>query len=395
MAGNKREVYLDYAATTPVDPAVVEAMLPIFSTDWGNASALYHKGRVANQHITEAREQIALILGCTPGELIFTSGGTESDNLALKGAAEYSLKKGLGKHLVVSAFEHHAVLHTAEYLKEKGFEITFLPVNQDGLIDPDEVERAIIPGKTSLLSVMYANNEIGTIQPVGEISRITRQYNVPFHTDAVQAAGQLPLKVRELGVDMLSLSAHKFYGPKGVGILYLRQGLQLAWQQLGGSQERKRRAGTENVPGIVGMAKALTLAEEKRPQETLRLAGLRDRLMQGIMSQIPGTTVNGTLDPARRLVNNLNVSFEGIDSEGLLQALDLQGIAASNGSACNVGSIEPSHVIRAIGGVENSATGTLRLTLGKDTSDEDIEYVLEKLPLVVSRMRALKQSSFA
>lgn len=217
MAGNKREVYLDYAATTPVDPAVVEAMLPIFSTDWGNASALYHKGRVANQRITEAREQIALILGCTPGELIFTGGGTESDNLALKGAAEYGLKKGLGNHLIVSAFEHHAVLHTAAYLKEKGFEITFLPVNQDGLIDPAEVQRAIIPRKTSLLSVMYANNEIGTIQPLGEISRIAHQYNVPFHTDAVQAAGQLPLKVRELGVDMLSLSAHKFYDQKGLG----------------------------------------------------------------------------------------------------------------------------------------------------------------------------------
>ncbi|MEI7555432.1 cysteine desulfurase family protein [Candidatus Chlorohelix sp.] len=395
MVGNKREVYLDYAATTPVDSAVVEAMLPIFSTDWGNASALYHKGRIANQRITEAREQIALVLGCTPNEIIFTSGGTESDNLALKGAAEYGLKKGLGNHLIVSAFEHHAVLHTAEYLKEKGFEITFLPVNQDGLVNPAEVERAIIPGKTRLLSVMYANNEIGTIQPIDEISRIARKYNVPFHTDAVQAAGQLPLKVRDLGVDMLSLSAHKFYGPKGVGLLYLRQGLQLEWQQLGGSQERKRRAGTENVPGIVGMAKALTLAEEKRPQENLRLAGLRDRLMQGIMSQIAGTAVNGTLDPTHRLANNLNVSFEGIDSEGLLQALDLQGIAASNGSACNVGSIEPSHVIRAISGAENSATGTVRLTLGKYSSNEDIEYVLEKLPLVVSRMRALKQSSFA
>jgi cysteine desulfurase len=386
---NKREVYLDHAATTPVDPAVVEAMLPIFTEDWGNASALYKKGRTANQRMTEAREEIARVLGCTPGEIIFTSGGSESDNLALKGAAFQAQKKGTGNHIITSAFEHHAVLHVAQFLEQNGFEVTYLPVSREGLVEPAKVEKAIIPGKTVLISVMYANNEIGTIQPIAEIGKIARANGVLFHTDAVQAAGQLSLKVKELGVDLLSLSSHKFYGPKGVGVLYVRQGVTLAWQQQGGSQERKRRAGTENVPNIVGTAKALTLAEAARETYNAYMLKLRDKLLEGIRQHIPDFVVNGTLDPALRLPNNLNLSFKGIESEGLLQALDLQGIAASNGSACNVGSIEPSHVITAIGGAEELAGGTIRFTLGKHTTEEEIDYVLEKLPVVVSRMRAL------
>jgi len=387
MSSNKREVYLDYAATTPVDPAVVAAMLPCFSEDWGNPSALYKKGRDANRRLGEAREQIAQVLGCTPPELIFTSGGSESDNLALKGAALAAQQQGRGNHIITTAFEHHAILHAAEYLEQFGFEVTFVPVKRDGLVDPAEIERAIRPGQTVFVSVMYANNEIGTIQPLAEISRITRKYNIPLHTDAVQAGGQLSLKVNELGVDLLSLSAHKFYGPKGVGILYVRQGTAMVWQQQGGSQERKRRAGTENIPYIVGTAKALTMAEEQRETTSAHYAALRDRLLEGILERIPGVVVNGTMES--RLPNNLNVSFAGIESEGILQALDLQGIAGSNGSACNVGSIEPSHVIQAISGANELAAGTLRLTVGKYTTDEDVAYVLEKLPLVVSRMRTL------
>lgn len=387
MSSNKREVYLDYAATTPVDPAVVAAMLPCFSEDWGNPSALYKKGRDANNRLGESREQIAKVLGCSPSEIIFTSGGTESDNLALKGAALAAQPKGRN-HIITTAFEHHAILHAVEYLEQFGFEVTFVPIKRDGLVDPAEIERAIRPANTALVSVMYANNEIGTIQPLSEISRITRKYTIPFHTDAVQAGGQLSLKVNELGVDLLSLSAHKFYGPKGVGILYVRQGTPMLWQQQGGSQERKRRAGTENIPYIVGTAKALTMAEEQREATTARYAALRDRLLQGIIERIPGVVVNGTM--ASRLPNNLNVSFDGIESEGILQALDLQGIAASNGSACNVGSIEPSHVIKAIGGANELAAGTLRLTVGKYTTDVDVDFVLEKLPLVVNRMRTLK-----
>jgi len=387
MSSNKREVYLDYAATTPVDPAVVAAMLPCFSEDWGNPSALYKKGRDANRRLGEAREQIAQVLGCTPPELIFTSGGSESDNLALKGAALAAQQQGRGNHIITTAFEHHAILHAAEYLEQFGFEVTFVPVKRDGLVDPAEIQRAIRPGQTALVSVMYANNEIGTIQPLAEISRITRKYNIPLHTDAVQAGGQLSLKVNELGVDLLSLSSHKFYGPKGVGILYVRQGTAMVWQQQGGSQERKRRAGTENIPYIVGTAKALTMAEEQRETTSAHYAALRDRLLEGILERIPGVVVNGTMES--RLPNNLNVSFAGIESEGILQALDLQGIAGSNGSACNVGSIEPSHVIQAISGANELAAGTLRLTVGKYTTDEDVAYVLEKLPLVVSRMRTL------
>jgi cysteine desulfurase len=389
----KRNVYLDHAATTPVDPAVVEAMLPAFTETWGNPSSLYEQGRNANALMESSREQIAKVLNCRPGEIIFNSGGTEGDNLALKGVALQAKLKGQGNHIITTAFEHHAILHAAEYLEQFGIETTFLPVSRAGLVDPEDVRRAIRPGQTVLVSIMYVNNEIGTIQPLAEISKITREHGIVFHTDAVQAAGNLSLDVQALGVDLLSLSAHKFYGPKGAGIFYVRSGVEkrLLWQQQGGSQEKKRRAGTENVPYIAGMAKALTQAEANRAAYTARVRVLRDRLLAGIQERISGVILNGTYDPAHRLANNINLSFEGILEEGILQSLDLQGIAASNGSACNVGAIEPSHVIAAIGGGSDLAMGTLRLTLGKSTTAADIDYVLEKLPGVVERMRALSE----
>jgi cysteine desulfurase len=393
LPDEKRQVYMDHAATTPVDPAVVNAMLPAFNQFWGNPSSLYEQGRAANSLMETAREQVAGVLNCRPAEIIFNSGGTEGDNLALKGVALQAKLKGQGNHIITSAFEHHAILHAAEYLEQFGIETTYLPVNRDGLVDPEEVRRAIRPGQTTLVSIMYANNEIATIQPLAEISKITREHGIVFHSDAVQAAGNLSLDVQALGVDLLSLSAHKFYGPKGVGVFYVRTGMEkrILWQQQGGSQEKKRRAGTENVPYIAGTAKALTMAEANRAEYVEHTRNLRDRLLQGIQERIAGVILNGTYAPDKRLANNINLSFEGIQEEGILQALDLQGIAASNGSACNVGAIEPSHVIKAIGGGSELAMGTLRLTLGKSTTEADVEYVLERLPRVVERMRALSE----
>ncbi|HEX2912532.1 MAG TPA: cysteine desulfurase family protein [Chloroflexia bacterium] len=393
MPVEKRNVYLDHAATTPVDPAVVEAMLPVFNEYWGNPSSLYERGRDALNLMETARAQVAGVLNCKPSEIVFNSGGSEGDNLALKGVALQAKLHGKGNHIITTAFEHHAVLHAAEYLEEFGIETTFLPVSSAGLVDPQEVERAIRPGQTALVSIIYANNEIGTMQPLAEIARITRQHGILFHTDAVQAAGNLPLDVQALGVDLLSLSSHKFYGPKGVGIFYVRQGVekQLLFQQQGGSQERKRRAGTENVPYIVGTAKALTMAEENRPAYVERVRQLRDRLLAGIQERIPGVHLNGTYEADKRLANNINLCFEGIGEDGLLQALDLQGISASSGSACNSGAIEPSHVLKALGTPDELALGTLRLTLGKGTTAEDVDYVLDRLPGIVSRMRALSE----
>lgn len=389
----KRTIYLDYAATTPVDPMVVEAMLPIFSEQWGNPSALYDSGRIANEAMENARAEIAKVLNCKPAEIIFTGGGTESDNLAIKGAALSGQQHGKGNHIIISAIEHHAVLHAAEYLKAFGIETTLVPVNSVGLVEPEAVERAIKPGQTTLISVMYANNEIGTIQPLAEISKIAKKYNILFHTDAVQAPGQLPLDVQALGVDMLSLSAHKFYAPKGIGILYVRLGTNLLYQQQGGSQERRRRAGTENVPYIVGMAKALTIVESDRAASVHKLSHLRDQLKDGILANIEDVHINGSMQEDERLAGNLNITIKGIESEGLLQALDLAGIEASNGSACNVGSVEPSHVLKALGAADAQTMGTLRFTLGKYTTQQDIEYVLEKLPNICQRMRLLSSMS--
>jgi cysteine desulfurase len=371
----------------------VEAMLPAFNEFWGNPSSLYERGRQAHDVMEAAREKVARVLNCKPAEVVFNSGGSEGDNHALKGITLYAKLHGRGNHIITTEFEHHAVLHAAEYLEQFGIHTTLIGVNRDGLVDPEQIERAIRPGETSLISVIYANNEIGTVQPLSEIGKIAKKHGVLFHSDAVQAPGNLPLDVQALGVDMLSLSSHKFYGPKGVGIFYIRAGVEklMEHMQQGGSQEKKRRAGTENVPYIVGTAHALALVETNRAEYVPRVRALRDKLLAGLQERIPGVHLNGTYEPDKRLPNNINISFEGVQEQGLLQALDLQGIAASSGSACNTGAIEPSHVLKAIGVPGELAPGALRLTLGKGTTDADIDYVLEKLPVVVQRMRALSE----
>ncbi|MBE3566417.1 MAG: cysteine desulfurase NifS [Thermogemmatispora sp.] len=380
----ERLIYLDHAATTALDPRVLEAMLPYLTSDYGNASSIYTLGRRAMQAIDRAREEIAAILNCRPTEIVFTGCGSESDNLAIKGVALAARNKG--QHIITSSIEHHAVLHTCHYLERFGFNVTYLPVDEHGLVDPEAVERAIT-AETVLVSVMYANNEIGTIEPVEEIGRICRQRKVPFHIDAVQAGGALPLDVKALNADLLSLSAHKFYGPKGVGILYVRQGVRLLPQQQGGSQERGRRAGTENVAGIVGAATALRLAYEELEQVQPRLRTMRDRLIEGILSRVPRSRLTG--HPTRRLANNASFCFEGVEGESILLNLDLLNIAASTGSACTSGSVEPSHVLVALGLPPEWARGSLRLTLGKDNSEEDVDTVLSVLPGIVEKLRSL------
>jgi cysteine desulfurase len=381
---SERLIYLDHAATTALDPRVLEVMLPYLTGEYGNASSIYSLGRRAMQAIDGAREQIAEILGCRPTEIIFTGCGSESDNLAIKGVAFAAQHKG--NHIITSAIEHHAVLHTCRYLERFGFTTTYLPVDQYGLVDPDAVGRAITE-RTVLVSIMYANNEIGTIEPVAEIGRICRARKVPFHIDAVQAGGALPLDVGTLQADLLSLSAHKFYGPKGVGILYQRQGVRLLPQLQGGSQERGRRAGTENVAGIVGAAAALRLAYEELPQVNARLCALRDRLIEGILSTIPRSRLTG--HPTQRLPNNASFCFEGVEGESILLNLDLLNIAASTGSACTSGSVDPSHVLVALGLPPEWSRGSLRLTLGRENTAEDVETVLTVLPGIIEKLRAL------
>ena len=380
---SERTIYLDHAATTPLDKRVLEAMLPYLMTEYGNASSIYTLGRHAMQAIDRSREQVADILGCRPTEIAFTGCGSESDNLAIKGAAYAAQKKG--DHIITSAIEHHAVLHTCQYLERFGFKVTYLPVDGYGWIDPAALARAITD-QTILVSVMYANNEVGTIEPVAAIGRLCRERKIPFHVDAVQAGGALPLDVAELHADLLSLSAHKFYGPKGVGLLYVRQGVRILPQLQGGSQERGRRAGTENVAGIVGAATALRLAYDDLPRTMPRLVALRDRLIASILT-IPGSHLTG--HPTDRLPNNASFCFEGVEGESILLSLDLQGIAASTGSACTSGSAEPSHVLLAMGLPVELAHGSLRLTLGKDTTEEDVDAVLAALPAVIEKLRAL------
>ena len=376
-------IYMDHAATTPVDPDVLAAMLPYFTERFGNPSSVYRLGRQSYDALETAHETVARVLGCRPVEIIFTGGGSEADNLAIKGVA-YA-KRRRGDHIITTAIEHHAVLHTCQQLEREGYRVTYLPVDETGLVNPDDVAAAITD-ETALVTLMYANNEVGTIQPVAEIGRICRARRVPFHTDAVQAGGLLDLDVNMLGVDLLTLSAHKFYGPKGVGILYARQGTRIQPQILGGSQERNRRAGTENVPGAVGAAMALERAQTARAAESVRLVALRDRLLSGLL-QIPDTQLTG--HPERRLPNNASVAFAGVEGESLLLNLDLIGVAASSGSACTTGSVEPSHVLLAMGVSEGAARGHLRLTLGHSTDDGDVDFVLEHLPAIVARLRAL------
>lgn len=379
-----RHVYMDHAATTPTAPAVVEAMLPYFTERFGNPSSIYGWGREARKAVEQAREQVARVLGALPQEIIFTSGGSEADNLALKGVALANRNKG--NHLITTAIEHHAVYDTAKSLEDLGFEITYVPVDQYGRVDPDDVRRAIT-SRTVLISVMTANNEVGTIQPIAEIGKVAREHQIPFHTDAVQAMGAIPVNVDELHVDLLSLSAHKFYGPKGMGALYVRRGVRTTPLIHGGGQERKRRAGTENVPGIVGLAKALEMATESLQERGKATAALRDRLVQGVLERIPRTRYNG--HPTDRLPNNASFCFEFVEGESLLLNLDLSGVAASSGSACTSGALEPSHVLLAMGLPHEIAHGSLRLTLGRENTEEDVDYVLEILPGIVSKLRAM------
>lgn len=380
----ERTIYLDHAATTALDRRVLDAMMPYFTTEYGNASSIYTLGRHAMQAIDDAREQVAEVIHARPTEIAFVGCGSESDNLAIKGVA-YALQKK-GHHLITSAIEHHAVLHTCQYLERFGFETTYLPVDEYGRVDPDDVGRAITD-QTTLVSIMYANNEIGTIEPIAEIGRICRAKKVTLHVDAVQAGGTLPIDVTELNADLLSLSAHKFYGPKGMGILYVRQGVRILPQLQGGSQERGRRAGTENIAGIVGTATALCLAQAELPTVVPRMQALRDRLIEGILT-IPRSRLTG--HPQDRLPNNASFSFEGVEGEAILLSLDLLGIAASTGSACTSGSIDPSHVLTAIGLPPEWSHGSLRLTLGKENTEEDVETVIAALPGIVEKVRGLR-----
>ncbi|MFZ3059125.1 MAG: cysteine desulfurase NifS [Candidatus Methanoperedens sp.] len=376
------QVYMDHSATTPVDPLVVEAMLPYFSEKFGNPSSLYTIGRQARRAIEESRQKVADLIGAKKEEIIFTGSGTESDNLAIKGIAYRNRKKG--DHIITSSIEHHAVLHTCKYLETQGFKVTYIPVDKDGLVNPKNVEKAITP-QTILITIMHANNEIGTIQPIGEIGKIANEKNIPLHTDAVQTAGKIPVNVDALGVSLLSISAHKIYGPKGVGALYLRKGTFVEPQLHGGGHERNLRSSTENVPGIVGFGKACELAKEHLPEEA-KLADLRDRLIKGIL-EIKDSYLNG--HPVKRLPNNANVRFSYIEGESMILNLDMKGVAASTGSACSSTSLEPSHVLMAIGLKPEEAHGSLRLTLGRGNTQEDVDYVVSVLPEIVNKLRMI------
>ena len=382
-----RTIYLDHAATTAVDSRVVKAMLPYFNPKYGNASSIYRLGQEAAEAIDEARRTVADILGRQPKEVVFTSCGTESDNLALRGVGWARRNLGKGNHIITSSIEHHAVSRTCEQLeKHFGFEVTYLPVDKHGLVDPDDVGRAI-KDNTILVSIMYANNEVGTIEPIAEIGQVARQMGVPFHTDAVQAGGVLNLDVGDLNVDLLSLSAHKFYGPKGVGVLYARKGVPLLPTQTGGGHERNRRAGTENVPYIVGLATALKIAYEELETNNERIAALRDRLIEGILDSIAEVELTG--HPTNRLPNSASFVFKYIEGEAMLLNLDLAGISASSGSACSSASLEASHVLLAMGIPPEVAHGSLRLTLGWENTEDDVDYVLKVLPGIVQKLRAM------
>ena len=375
-------IYLDHAATTAVSPEVLREMLPCMTECFGNAASIHGTGREAHRALDRARKQVAAVLGAQPQEIYFTSGGSESDNWAVKGVAWAA--RGRGKHVITSAVEHHAVLNACAWLEGMGFEVTRLPVDALGRVDPDSVARAVRPD-TVLISVMTANNEIGTLQPIREIGEIARSRGVPFHTDAVQAAGHIPVNVEELQVDLLSLSAHKFHGPKGVGVLYVRRGTKLDSLIHGGAQERGLRAGTPNVPGAVGLAKALELAAASLPESADRVRALRDQLIREIRARIPDAVLNG--DPERRLPGNVHFSFPGVDGEALLLRLDLAGIACSGGSACTSGAQEPSHVLAAIGQAPDLAKGGLRMTLGEENTPEEIKEVLRVLPEIVQDLK--------
>lgn len=383
-------VYMDHAGTTPLAPEVLQAMTPYFTELFGNPSSIHTVGQEARYALDEARERVARVLNCRPRDVVFTSGGTESDNAAIVGGA--TALQETGNHVITSSVEHHAVLHTAQHLESQGFEVTYLPVDSNGVVQPEAVQRAITD-RTTLVSIMYANNEIGVVNPIPEIAQVIRQRaaelsrTILFHTDAVQAAGYLDLDVRMLGVDLLSLSGHKFHGPKGTGVLFIRRGAPFLPYLLGGGQERERRSGTENIPGIVGLSVALEAANARRDETGRHCAELRDRIVAEVLERVPGSRLNG--HPTRRLPNNANFSFPGVEGEPILLGLDMAGIAASSGSACSSGSLEPSHVLLALGQSAEVARGSLRLTLGKDNSEEQVDYLVDVLVGLVERLREL------
>lgn len=383
-----RKVYLDNAATTALSPKVLEKMMPYLTDTYGNASSPHSFGQVARIGVEHAREQVARAINADPSEIVFTGCGTESDNTVLFGVAERYAKKG--DHIITTNVEHHAILHSCAALEKKGIKVTYLPVDKDGLVTPEQVRDAITD-KTILVSVMFANNEVGTIMPIPEIAAVCHEKGVLFHTDAVQAAGHIPIDVKAMGIDMLSISGHKFHGPKGVGVLYERKGIRLPSYIIGGEQEKGRRAGTENVAGIVGLGEALELAVTNMSETSARMTRMRDRLIEGIESTIPEVKLNG--HRTKRLPNNVNFSIKYIEGESILLMLDMAGIAASSGSACTSGSLDPSHVLLALGLTHEVAHGSVRLTLGDDTTDEDIDYVLETLPKVAHRLRAMSPIS--
>ncbi len=379
-----RRIYLDYAATTPTHPDVVRAMLPYFSNSFGNPSSIYGCGQEAREAIEGARASVAALIGARGEEIIFTSGGTESDNAALKGVAYANSDRG--NHIITSSIEHHAILETSHFLQTQGFEVTRLPVDEYGMVDPDDVRRAITD-KTVIVSIMHANNEVGTIQPIAEIAKITREAGVYLHTDAVQTVGHIPFSVDELGIDLLSMSAHKLYGPKGVGAFYIRKGTRLVSFLHGGEQESGRRASTHNVPGIVGLGKAAQIAQQEMDKEAERVTRLRNRLISGILENIDHTRLNG--HPQVRLPNNVNVSISYAEGEAMCLNLDREGICCSTGSACSSTATEPSHVLLALGLDPLQAHSSLRFSLGKWTTEEEIDRVLEALPRVVAKLRAM------
>ncbi len=383
-----RKVYLDNAATTALSPKVLEKMMPYLTDIYGNASSPHSFGQTARIGVEHAREQVARAINADPSEIVFTGCGTESDNTVLFGVAERYAKKG--DHIITTNVEHHAILHSCAALEKKGIKVTYLPVDKDGLVTPEQVRDAITD-KTILVSVMFANNEVGTIMPIPEIAAVCHEKGVLFHTDAVQAAGHIPIDVKAMGIDMLSISGHKFHGPKGVGVLYERKGIRLPSYIIGGEQEKGRRAGTENVAGIVGLGEALELAVTNMGETSARMTRMRDRLIEGIESTIPEVKLNG--HRTKRLPNNVNFSIKYIEGESILLMLDMAGIAASSGSACTSGSLDPSHVLLALGLTHEVAHGSVRLTLGDDTTDEDIDYVLETLPKVAHRLRAMSPIS--
>lgn len=378
-------IYFDNAATTAVESEVVEAMLPYFTEIYGNASSPHGFGREAHKVMEKAREQVADLIGAAPEEIYFTSGGTESDNLAIFGVLEAQEKKG--KHIITSSIEHHAILHTCEYLeKARGVEVTYLPVDENGLVNPKDVEAAIRPD-TVLITIMLANNEIGTIEPIAEIAEIAKKHGVTFHTDAVQAVGAIPVDVNELKVDLLTLTAHKVYGPKGIGALYIRKGTRIKPIIHGGSHERNMRAGTESVAQMAGLGKAAEIAKKELNENAVRLTQLRDKMISETLKAIPHSRLNG--DPKKRLPNNVNMSFSFVEGEALLLMLDMKGIACSSGSACTSGSLDPSHVLLAIGLDHETAHGSLRVTLGRHTTEEEVDYFLKELPPVIERLRMM------